>query len=128
MIVQGSQQRILDSVIPHEITHTIFATHFGRPLPRWADEGACSTVEDISERQKLQKLLIEFLMTEHGIAFNKMFAMREYPRDIMPLYAQGYSLTRFLIQQGGRQKFVQYVGDGMNSNNWTASTRTHYGY
>ena len=37
MEIQGSRERILDSVLPHEITHTIFATHFGRPLPRWAD-------------------------------------------------------------------------------------------
>ena len=41
MSIQGSRERILDSVLPHEVTHTIFATHFGRPLPRWADEGAC---------------------------------------------------------------------------------------
>ena len=44
MTIQGSEERILDSVLPHEITHTIFATHFRQPLPRWADEGACTTV------------------------------------------------------------------------------------
>ncbi len=128
MVVQGSQARILDSVLPHEITHTIFATHFGRPLPRWADEGACTTVEDISERSKQHKMLIDFLLTNRGIAFNKMFAMKEYPRDIMPLYAQGYSLARFLIQQGGRRKFVEYIGQGMDTNNWTQATHDHYGY
>ena len=45
MTIQGSLVRILDSVLPHEVTHTIFATHFRQPLPRWADEGACTTVE-----------------------------------------------------------------------------------
>src|SRR5687768_15889447 len=40
MNVQGSLERILDSVIPHEVSHTVFACHFRRPLPRWADEGA----------------------------------------------------------------------------------------
>jgi len=44
MNIQGSRERVLDSVLPHEITHTIFATHFGRPLPRWADEGGSTTV------------------------------------------------------------------------------------
>ena len=34
--IQGSRERILDSVIPHEILHTILASHFRRPLPRWA--------------------------------------------------------------------------------------------
>ena len=127
MKVQGPRERILDSVLPHEITHTIFATHFGRPLPRWADEGACTTVEHASERAKQDRLLIDFLHTDRGIPFNKMFAMKEYPQDMLPLYSQGYSLTRFLIQQGGKRKFMQYVGDGMASGDWPAATRKHYG-
>ena len=61
MNIQGSRERILDSVLPHEITHTIFATHFGRPLPRWADEGACTTVEHDSEKAKQDNFLIQFL-------------------------------------------------------------------
>ncbi len=128
MTIQGSRERVLDSVLPHEVTHTILATHFGRPLPRWADEGASTTVEHESERSKQHQMLIQFLTTGRGIAFNRMFAMTEYPRDIMPLYSQGYSLSRFLIEQGGRQKFVAYLGDGMSQNNWTAATNKHYGY
>ena len=37
MKIYGPPDRLLDAVLPHEVTHTIFATHFGRPLPRWAD-------------------------------------------------------------------------------------------
>lgn len=128
MKIFGSRERVLDSVLPHEVTHTIFATHFGRPLPRWADEGACTTVEDVSERSKQEKLLYQFLQTNRGIAFNKMFAMKEYPRDMLPLYSQGYSLVRFLISLEGKQRFVKYVGAGMDSNNWTAATKEHYGF
>lgn len=128
MSIQGSKERVLDSVLPHEITHTIFATHFGRPLPRWADEGGCTTVEHTSEKRKQDKFLIEFLMTERGIPFNKMFAMKEYPPDMLPLYAQGYSLARYLIMQGGKRKFVQYVGEGMQTENWPATTRKYYGH
>lgn len=129
MQIQGTRERILDSVLPHEITHTIFATHFGQPLPRWADEGACTTVEHDSEKTKQDKLLIRFLTNEdRGIPFNKMFAMRDYPRDILPLYSQGYSLTRYLIQQGGKRKFVAYVGEGLQTNNWPAVTRKFYNF
>jgi hypothetical protein len=128
MNIQGSRERILDSVLPHEITHTIFATHFARPLPRWADEGACTTVEHAAEKAKQDKFLIEFLHTNRGIPFNQMFAMKEYPRDILPLYSQGYSLTRYLIAQGGKRKFVEYVGEGMRTNNWTAATKKHYNF
>ena len=128
MSIQGSRERVLDSVLPHEITHTIFATHFGRPLPRWADEGACTTVESDVEKRKQDKFLIQFLTTDRGIPFNQMFAMKEYPPDILPLYSQGYSLARYLIQQGGKPKFVQYVGEGMRTNNWTATTKKFYGF
>jgi hypothetical protein len=128
MSIQGSRERVLDSVLPHEITHTIFATHFGRPLPRWADEGACTTVESTVEKSKQDKFLIQFLTTDRGIPFNQMFAMKNYPADILPLYSQGYSLARYLIQQGGKRKFVNYVGEGMQTNNWTATTKKHYGF
>jgi hypothetical protein len=128
MEIQGSRERVLDSVLPHEVTHTIFATHFGRPLPRWADEGACTTVEHPDEKKKQERYLIEFLMTDRGIAFNKMFAMKEYPPDILPLYSQGYSLARYFIQQGGKRKYVEYIGEGMRTNNWPAATRKYYGF
>jgi hypothetical protein len=130
MKIQGSRERVLDSVLPHEVTHTIFATHFGRPLPRWADEGACTTVEHDSEKAKQDKFLIEFLTSDppRGIAFNRMFQMKEYPPDILPLYSQGYSLARFFIEQGGKRKFVEYVGEGMRTNNWTAATRKFYDF
>lgn len=128
MTVIGTQERVLDAVLPHEITHTIFATHFGRPLPRWADEGACTTVEHPSERIKHEHNLVRYLKSDRGIAFNKMFVMKQYPQDILPLYAQGYSLARYLILQGGRQKYVKFLEDGMAWNNWNAAIEKHYGY
>ena len=128
MTIQGSRTRILDSVLPHEVTHTIFATHFRQPLPRWADEGACTTVEHPSEKAKQQAMLVEFLRTNRGISFSKMFAMREYPSDVMPLYSQGYSLARFLIQQGGKRKFLAYVADGLSDGNWTRATKDNYSF
>lgn len=128
MNIQGSEERIIDSVLPHEVTHTIFATHFRRPLPRWADEGACTTVEHPSERGKQERMLIDFLRTGRGIAFSQMFVMTEYPQDILPLYAQGYALARFLIDQKGKPEFLAYLQDGMSSENWTDATERHYGY
>lgn len=128
MSVQGSRERILDSVLPHEVTHTIFATHFRRPLPRWADEGGSTTVEHMSERAKQHAMLITFLKTSRGIPFDQMFAMREYPRDIMPLYAQGYATARFLIAQGGKREFVKFIESGFEREDWAGAIEKHYGY
>lgn len=128
MHVQGSRQRVLDSVLPHEITHTIFASYFRQPLPRWADEGACTTVEHRSEIGKQEALLINFLKTGQGIPFGQMFAMREYPENVLPLYAQGLSLTQFLIERRGKQEFLAFLSDGMRDGNWPRAVSTRYGH
>ncbi len=135
MKIFGPPDRLLDAVLPHEITHTIFATHFGRPLPRWADEGACTTVEHESERRKNHQMLIDFLTSRpsRGIPFNRMFIMRDYPRDILPLYAQGYSLARYLIMLKGRRHFIDYIGAGISREEsgprieaWDQTTSEYY--
>jgi hypothetical protein len=127
MNIQGPADRLLDSVLPHEITHMILATHFRQAVPRWADEGAATSVEHASERNKHRAMLYQFLQTGRGIAFNKLFAMKEYPADIMPLYAQGHSVAEYLIQQRGRRAYIDFVGEGMKTNNWPVAVRNHYG-
>ena len=128
MEIQGSLERVLDSVLPHEITHTIFASYFRQPLPRWADEGACTTVEHEVERGNHRRMLVEFLHTSRGIAFSQMFAMTEYPRDVLPLYSQGHSLVTYLLQQGGPRKFVAFMENGLEADRWTEAVREHYGH
>lgn len=131
MVLCGSRERILDSVLPHEMTHTVLATHFaatGKPVPRWADEGACTTVEDESERRKHDTMLVRFLSEGRGIPFASLFAMRDYPPDMMPLYAQGYSLSAFLIAQGGPRQFIQFLERGMRDEDWVSAVSQTYGY
>jgi hypothetical protein len=128
MNIQGSRERILDSVVPHEVTHTVFASYFRRPLPRWADEGACTTVEHRSEVAKQERMLVEFLKTGRGIAFSEMFAMKDYPADVMPLYSQGHSLAQWLIENRGRKAFLEFLADGMQDENWPRAVEHHYGF
>jgi len=137
MEVFGPPERILDSVLPHEVTHTIFATHFGRPLLRWADEGACTAVEHESERKKNHQMLLDILSARpsRGIPFNRMFTMYEYPQDLFPLYAQGYSLARFLLAQKSKAEFIRYVetgiaytDQGMGLTGWDRATKEVYGF
>ena len=128
MEVVGTPERILDSVLPHEVTHTVLATHFGRPLPRWADEGICTTVEHEAERSKHEIKLREFLSTRRGIAMNQLFLLTEYPNDVLPMYAQGYSVCRFLIAQKDARTFIAFLQDYMQRPSWTENIRKHYGY
>jgi hypothetical protein len=52
--------------------------------------------------------------------------MEEYPRDLMGFYGQGYSVSRFLVQMGGRPRFLQFVRDGM-TRGWDVASKGHYG-
>jgi hypothetical protein len=128
MNIQGSRERVLDSVLPHEVTHTIFASYFRCPLPRWADEGACTTMEHSSEIAKQDQMLISFLRTGRGIPFGEMFAMKEYPQDVMPLYSQGHSLAEWLIEDKGRAEFLRFLADGMKDEDWRRAVHDHYGF
>ncbi len=47
--------------------------------------------------------------------------------DVMPLYAEGYSLAEFLIQTGGRRKYVEFLGDGLKNDDWSGAVPRHYG-
>lgn len=128
MNIQGSRERVLDSVLPHEITHTVFACHFRQPLPRWADEGACTTVEHPHEVRKQERLLIQFLKTGKGIPFSQMFRMKDYPADVLPLYSQGHSLATFLIERRGKQQYLAFIADGLEDEQWADAVRDHYGH
>ena len=56
-----------------------------------------------------------------------MFAMKEYPADVLPLYSQGYSLARYLIERGGSQCYIVFVGNVLGSSDWPQSLSQHYG-
>ncbi|MBL4884104.1 MAG: hypothetical protein JKY95_06165 [Planctomycetaceae bacterium] len=130
MSIQGSKERILDSVLPHEITHTILACRFRQPLPRWADEGLCTLVEHESERRRQTLLLGDVMRTGKRIPLKALFSMKEYPsdmRDVMKLYAQGYSLVDYLVQQGGRETFMRFMHDALRHGSWDQALSAHYG-
>jgi hypothetical protein len=126
MSVEGRLDRILSSAIPHEVTHTIFAAFFGGPMPRWADEGASLLSEDLRERRRHDKITLD-LISRHGeLPLGRLFRVEDYPSDLMGFYGQGYSASRFLVEMGGKPRFLQFVRDGLRLG-WDPATKTHYG-
>jgi hypothetical protein len=129
MQVDGSLERILHSVLPHEITHTVFAYHFRCPLPRWADEGGSVLSEDDIERRRHDDMVRQCLAGGRAFRLRVLFDMKNYPSaggDVATLYAQGYSLCRFLVETHGRQAFLDFVAHGMR-NGWDQAVRNFYG-
>ena len=128
MNIQGTAERMVESGIPHEVTHTIFACRFRQPVPRWVDEGAATSVEHISEKTKYRRMLVDFLQTNRGIAFRTMVNAKDYPPDAMPFYAQSYTAAEYLIARGGRKRYIAFVEMGIQTNDWSKALQQYYGY
>ncbi len=126
MTVEGPLERILNSVLPHEVTHTIFAAKFGRPLPRWADEGGAVLSEDSIELDRHDRLVREVINTGRAIPLSRLFLLTEYPNDVMALYAQGFSIANYLVSLRGKPYFLDFVWDGQVGG-WNAALSSYYG-
>lgn len=128
MHIEGSLDRLLASVLPHEITHTVFAHYFRTPVPRWADEGGSVLSEDKQERDRHDHMVRNILNTPgRAIPLRRLFNLRDYPNDVMVLYAEGFSVTDFLVAQSSRSVFLAFVAQGMRGD-WDEAVRTHYRY
>lgn len=125
MSVEGRLDRILASALPHEVTHTVFAAYFGGPMPRWADEGASLLSEDLRERRRHDQISLDTLARRGDMPLGRLFRVEEYPSDLMGFYGQGYSVSRFLVEMGGRPRFLRFVRDGLRAG-WDASAHAHY--
>ena len=144
-IVSGSKERILDSSLPHELSHALFATHFKGIVPRWADEGLSTLAESKQETDKFDTILINSLLEHRGIPMNDLFKAKEYPaneKDMLAFYGQGYSVTKFLVNIGenieerendgrklsGKQRFIEFLEKGMDTYDWSEAANEFYGF
>jgi hypothetical protein len=136
MEIQGSHERILDSVLPHEITHMIMASHFRNPVPRWIDEGMATSVEHKSEKANYRRMLRHFLQSNVQRCFplNQMVALKDYPTDDpMPFYAQGFSLVEYLLESGRQfdeyehRRLVQFAQSASQTGDWQSALQEYYG-
>lgn len=128
MQIEGTLDRLVASVLPHEVTHTVFAYYYRCPVPRWADEGGSVLSEDEAERNRHDQLARQILNTPgRAIPLRRLFTLREYPNDVMALYAQGYSVTNFLVGQSNRKTFLSFVAHGMRQG-WDGAVQSYYRY
>jgi hypothetical protein len=62
-----------------------------------------------------------------------MVAMKDYPDDAIPFYAQGFSLVEYLLERGRdiddseHRRLVRFAGSAMQSGDWKSALQEHYG-
>jgi hypothetical protein len=125
MEIEGSLERLTNSVLPHEVTHTVFAHYFRCPVPRWADEGGAVLSEDDIERNNHDMMVRQILNSGKSIALRYLFSLREYPREVGALYAEGFSVADFLVSSSSRAVFLEFVAHGMQYG-WDSAARSVY--
>ena len=129
MELHGPLDRILETLLPHEIVHAVLATHFKTAIPRWADEGAALMAEDPQEQQRLWLLEEHRLVRDDQPPLADLLAASEYPRqrdEVRTFYVRGASLTAFLVS-AGKTRFLEFVRAGMNDG-WDSAVLVHYGF
>jgi hypothetical protein len=129
MHLSGSLEAILLGCLPHEITHTVMADHFGKPIPRWADEGIALMSEELDEQKRHLQMCREILNAGRGIPLRKLIPALDYPTDFLVLYCEGFSLTKFLVEnhKDGKKKLLQFIEMGMKDG-WDQAVKEHYGW
>src|SRR5262249_16855750 len=95
------------------------------PLPRWADEGGAVLSEDDVERNRHDQMVRQILNAGRAIPLRRLLVLKEYPSEVMALYAEGYSVTNFLVSKSSRPAFLNFVAEGMRGG-WDAALQKHY--
>lgn len=129
MHVEGSTNK-LPTVLWHEVTHTVLNGYFGRPVPRFADEGSAVCSETDEEQSRHDRQCREILNTPgRRIPLARLFALEDYPSDVAALYAEGWSVSHYLIELKGRANFLGFIWHGgMAGRSWDEAARATYGF
>ncbi|MEM0465334.1 MAG: thioredoxin domain-containing protein [Candidatus Pacearchaeota archaeon] len=133
MSLEGGYEGLIKDTIPHEVQHIITAIYFGKQIPIWFNEGVSSHVESTSRKSELYLMLHTFLRTNRGITVSRLFEMYDYPSDILPLYAQGYSIVDYLYQLGeikepcnGKKRLFDFMEEFLNTNDYNSALKKYY--
>lgn len=145
MDLQGDLRHMLASTLPHEITHLALAHHFGKPLPRWADEGIALMSESRPDQTAHDARCRDLLGEGRGLRLRVLFRLIEYPKDLMAVYTQGHSVVRFLTRPvdgegelpwglsdtAASARLLRFLGmgsDGNTAESWDRAAKEVYGY
>ena len=126
MTVQGGTKEDVDTALSHEVMHAVLASRFGRPLPRWYDEGIAVTAESQIQQTNYDQGLRHYLTTGRGIAFSLMVHDMTYKADQLPTYSQGHSVIQWMMDQKDQTTLLA-AQDHAFQHGWPDAFKTYYG-
>ena len=125
--ITTSAEKAGGSLLYHEVVHTVLAS-FVRPgsLPRWADEGIASQVDDDARKQAREQLVETWARQGRLPQLQSLFTATRITHNDSDAYAAAASVTRFLATLGGKPKVVDFAKAGLPGD-WDQAARDIYG-
>jgi hypothetical protein len=127
--VRAKDTGLLDSVLPHEITHAVLFGEFGeQDAPPWAHEGMAGLAQSRADQEQFTNTLLRARRKRELFSVAKLMELEEYPEDDVALYyAQSVSLVEFLTADKGPREFIQFLRDAIRKGT-EAALRQHYNF
>jgi hypothetical protein len=128
--INGDAEDWLCTVLPHEVTHVVLWSEFGRGgLPRWAHEGIAVLSEP---RARIEQHLRNLPAHRYGgelFPVSELVGLTGYPERhrFGPFYAQSVSLVEFLAGRKSAEVFIRFLRDGRR-HGYEAALRRHYAW
>lgn len=123
----GRLDPLLSDVVPHEVMHLVLASHFRKPLPRWVDEGICTSVEGPAGKNNQIVAMKRSLAMKHLYPLARLMSFENYPADVATFYWQSHSVTEYLIRLGGKEKLILCCQEGFERG-WGWALYNAYGF
>ena len=119
----GSKEAVLGHLLKHEITHVVLAARFGDQMPVWANEGIASRYDNARRHEIRRQQLAGFVAIDSWPPLERLL---DGPVRQPWTYAAAESLTEYLVKQGGRERFLEFVACGTETG-WNLALRECYG-
>ncbi|MCA9108340.1 MAG: hypothetical protein KDA52_00215 [Planctomycetaceae bacterium] len=130
MTIYGPLGEMLETVLPHEVSHAVLASYLGQIIPRWADEGIALMSESMSVRKRQRLLAREIIESKEAPSLRTVLSTLDYPADhnrVLEFYAHSHSLTEFLVKRGSKRRLIQFLED-CPDRAWDEAVRHHYAF
>lgn len=130
MNLAADDWQLLDSTLPHEVSHIIVAQLLGdRPVPLWANEGLAMLNETKRSRRRFERVLQRYRVRGQLFPLRTLTSMERYPdAEFNRLYyAQSLGLVRFLLSLGDRSQLLSLLRAGIGPRVVEQALRQHYG-
>ncbi len=123
IVVNASDARLLDAVIPHEVAHIVVGSHFPHGyVPRWADEGIAMLSEPPHRQREYLLQFAKWNQKPGARNCRQIMSESEYlhARAAEEFYARSFHLAFYLVNRKGRESLIRYLETAMQSDVATA--------